>query len=159
MELKNLLQELGDCTGYKEFQSQNGDAYFSAGFIIFDLAQETEKIQLDFFIPSKKKVASFEFPFGEPKLHEDHIESMAKQIVELKVDIDDIITMCKEIIFEQNFKMKPAKIIAILRDNQWNLTCLDNVLGIVRIRIDAITASVVSSEKGSLMDFMGFRQA
>jgi hypothetical protein len=159
MELKDLVAELKNCPGYTNFESQNSDAYFSAGFIIFDLSAGTEKTQLDFFIPSKNKVASFEFPFNEPKIHEDKIESMAKQELDLKVDIDDIITMCKEIIFEKNFKMNPSKIIAILRDNQWNLTCLDNVLGIVRIRVDAFTAEVISSEKGSLMDFMGFRKA
>lgn len=158
MNIKDLVEELKDCQSYKNFIKENQNSYFSAGFIILNLAESTETIQLDFFIPSKKNVASFEFPFGEPKIHEDKIESMTPQTTELKVDIDDLATMCKEIIFENNCSLKPTKIIAIIRDNQWNLTCLDDMLGIIRIKIDALTAKLISFEKGSLMDFMGIKK-
>jgi len=161
MNIKDLVEELKDCTSYQNFIKENKDSYFSAGFLILDLVESTEKIQLDFFIPSKKNVASFEFPFTllkEPKIHEDKIESMTPQTTELKADIDDLIPMCKEVIFENQCSLKPTKIIAIIRDNQWNLTCMDNVLGIVRIKIDALTAKVISFEKGSLMDFMGIKK-
>ena len=97
MNLKDLVEELESSPSYKNFIKENNGSYFSAGFIILNLVESTEKIQLDFFIPSKKNVASFEFPFTEPKIHEDKIESMVPQTTELRADIDDLATMCKQV--------------------------------------------------------------
>ena len=62
------------------------------------------------------------------------------------------------VIKDNNSFLKPTKIIAILRDNRWNLTCMDDLLGIVRIHIDSLTDEFVSFDKGSLMDFMGIKK-
>jgi len=171
MKIYDILQELKESKYYKKFKLENSDAFFSVAFLILDLGNKTESIQLDFYIPGKNKIAAFEFPFGEPKIHDNvisigrsgevepsEIEPMRPQTYEVKIDIDDLALKCKKIIKESGSNIIPTKIIAILKDDLWNLTCMDNALGIVRIKIDAIREDIFKFEKGSLMDFMGIKK-
>ncbi len=170
MKVQDLLEELQDKQEYKTFK-QNNETFFAAAFLILDLENKTEQIQLDFFLPSENKIAAFSHPFKEPQIH-DNIISVSKegatepaapapmqpQTTEIKTDIDNLESQCKEIIKENESALKPTKIIAILKDDIWNLTCMDNVLGIVRIKIFAISGETIDFNKGSLMDFMGMKK-
>ncbi|MCK4997206.1 hypothetical protein KAS08_02785 [Candidatus Pacearchaeota archaeon] len=170
MKIIDLVNELQEKDSFKEFKEENKDAYFMAGFLILNLEEDSETIQLDYLIPSNKKIAAFEFPFGEPKIHDEiisvkdgktvgkEISEIKEQSLELKIDIDDLKSTCKEIIKENNSSIKPTKIISILKENIWNLTCMDNMMGIVRIKINAISGEVIDFNKGSLMDFMGIKK-
>jgi hypothetical protein len=83
---------------------------------------------------------------------------MTKQTAEIKIDIDDLESKCKEVIKENNSLIIITKIIAILKDDIWNLTCMDDMLGIVRVKINAISGEVQDFNKGGLMDFMGIKK-
>jgi len=158
MKLHQLLSDLKESEGYKTFKEQNPKAFFAAAFIILDIEKGTEQLQLDFFLPEKSKVAAFELPNETPRTHEDEIKEMKPQSTEIKIDIDDIKRKSQEIIAANDSAIKPTKIIAVLRDDEWNLTCMDNMLGIIRIRLDANTGEQKSFDKGSLMDFMGVKK-
>ena len=158
MKLCQLLQELKETETYKNFTKENPEAFFAVGFFILDLEKETETFQLDFFIPEKKQITSFEFPFKESKTHEDKIENLEEQSTELKIDIDNIENEANKIIKENNSSIKPTKIIATISKNQWNLTCMDNALGIVQLKINSKTGEQDSFNKGSLMDFIGVQK-
>ncbi|MCK5449332.1 hypothetical protein KAI32_00535 [Candidatus Pacearchaeota archaeon] len=182
MRISELIDELEETETYKKFKDKNPSTFFSAGFFILDLESKTEKIQLDFFLPkqnracpnqsksqisegrvcpnqsksqiSEGRIASFEYPFKEPKIYDEEIKPMQPQTTEIKIDIDDLESTCKKIIKENNSLIIFTKIIAILKDNQWNLTCMDDMLGIVRIKLNAITGELIDFNKGSLMDMM-----
>jgi len=83
---------------------------------------------------------------------------MSKQTIKIQTDIDDLESKCKQLIKENNSNITPTKIIAILKDDQWNLTCMDNALGIIRIKLNATTDELLEFNKGSLMDFMGIKK-
>ena len=158
MKVKDLVQELEDKDCYKNFKEKYPDLFFSAGFFILDLQEKSEQLQLDYFLPNEQKLAAFEFPFGEPKIHDDEIEKATSQTLEIKIDIDDLENKSLEIIKENESDLKPTKIISILKDDVWNLTCMNDVLGIVRIKINAVTGELIDFSKGSLMDFMGIKK-
>lgn len=180
MKVHNLLRELKETQPYKTFKQQNPSTFFSACFFILDTKNQTEQkcqveqtnsketrirgalvpgiIQLDFFLPSHNKIASFEHPYKEPKIHDDKIETMQPQTTDIKIDIDELEQICKKIIKEKNSLLIPTKIIAILKDDIWNLTCMDDMLGIIRIKINAITSELQDFNKGSLMDFMEIKK-
>jgi|GEM_PF-654097 hypothetical protein len=140
-----------------------------------------EQIQLDYFLPKENKIAVFSHPFSqnteghteqctEPKIHDDiisvkegkttpvKVKVMTKQTTEIKIDIDDLETKCKELIKKNDSSIVPTKIIAILKDDIWNLTCMDNMLGIIRIKLHAISEELLDFNKGGLMDFMGVKR-
>jgi len=109
-------------------------------------------------LPEENKIAVFEYPFKETKIPDEKIDSMQHQATNVKIDINDLEKTCKNIIEKENSSIRPTRIISILKDNQWNLTCMDDMLGIVRIKLDAITGNQISFDKGSLMDFMGIKK-
>ena len=74
------------------------------------------------------------------------------------VDIDDLEKLSKESINKNDSKIIPTKIIAVLQNNIWNLTCMDNSLGTVQIKLDAITGEEILFSKGSLMDIMKIKK-
>lgn len=170
MKTKDLVNELEDKEVYKNFKEKYPDSFFSAGFFILNLQDKSEQLQLDYFLPSESKIAAFEFPFSEPKIHDEiisvkngqtvgkEISEQKSQSLDLEIDIDDLENKSLEIIKENSSSVNPTKIIAILKDDIWNLTCMDNMLGIIRIKINAKTGETVNFNKGSLMDFMGIRK-
>jgi hypothetical protein len=158
MKLQEILEELKETVHYKNFISKNPDAFFCAGFFIFDIKNSDEQIQLDFFIPKLKKIASFEFPFAAAKIHDDPIQENSPQDPAIKIDIDDVIAFSKKTIAIHESRLSPTKIIAVLQKGSWNLTCMDEALGIIRIKVDATTEEELSFDKGSLMDFMGIQK-
>jgi len=171
MKLQTLLQELEKTPEFKTFKTQKPDTFFSAAFLILNLENKENQIQLDYFIPKKNQIAAFELPWTQPKIHDNIISisksgqtepvkptPMQKQTTKIKIDIDDLKKICNQIIKENNSSIVPTKIIAILKDNTWNLTAMDNALGIVRIKINATTEELIDFNKGSLMDFMGMKK-
>jgi hypothetical protein len=170
MKTQDLIKELEETKGYKTFKEQNPDTFFAAAFLILDLRNKTEQIQLDYFLPKEGNIAAFSYPFSEPKIHDDvisvkdgktipsKVSPMTKQTAEIKIDIDDLESKCKEVIKENNSLIIITKIIAILKDDIWNLTCMDDMLGIVRVKINAISGEVQDFNKGGLMDFMGIKK-
>ena len=158
MKVKDLLEELEDNANYKKFKSDNPSTFFAAAFFILDLKQKSETIQLDFFLPEKNRIVAFEYPYKEPKTFDEEIKLMQPQTTNVKIDIDDLESVCGTAIKKNGSAIIPTKIIAILKDNQWNLTCMNDMLGIVRIKTDAITGKQIEFNKGSLMDFMEIKK-
>lgn len=170
MKVQDLIQELEETKHYMFFKEKTPDSYFAAAFLILDLENKTEQIQLDYFLPAENNIAAFAHPWEAPKIHDNIISvqagktepakptPMSKQTTKIKIDIDDLEPKCNELIKENNSAIKPTKIIAILKDNIWNLTCMDNHLGIVRIKLNAISEEVINFDKGGLMDFMGIKK-
>ncbi|NPE26751.1 hypothetical protein HNV12_01975 [Methanococcoides sp. SA1] len=171
MKVQDLINELQATEHYLCFKEQNKDPYFAAAFLILDLEKKTEQIQLDYFLPSENKIVAFAHPWEQPKIHDNiisvqegktepaEVKPMAKQTTQIKIDIDDLEEKSNQLIKENNSQIKPTKIIAILKDDLWNLTCMDNALGIVRIKISPITEELIDFNKGSLMDFMGMKKS
>jgi hypothetical protein len=172
MQLKNLLKKLETSRIFQNFSKQNPDNYFTTAFLILNLQNPTEnQIQLDYFLPQKNQIAAFIHPFNqEPKIHNDiisvqngqtqgkKIENMNPQSEKISLDIDNLEQKIKETIKQNNSSINPTKIIAILKDDVWNLTAMDNALAIIRIKINAQTQEIIDFNKGGLMDFMGIKK-
>jgi len=158
MKLNDLLLELSKQEFFKKFMIENPDSFLTAGFFIFDLESNTNKIQLDFFLPKTMKIASIEHPFKEVKVYGDEIKEARQLNEKLKVDISDVIDRVYDLQRKNKNSMRIAKIIAILKDDVWNLTCLSSTMDILRIHINSLTGICQKFEKSSLADFMEVRK-
>ena len=157
MKTNELVTELEATDSFKEFKKENPDTFFAVAFFILNLENKATQIQLDYFLPKQNKLASFEFPNKQVKIHEDEIKNANPQETNPKIDIDQIENKVLETLKNNNTTLKPTKIIAILKDNIWNLTAMDNSLGIIRLKLNAESGEQLSFNKGSLMDFMGIQ--
>ncbi len=150
MKFKELVEELNGKESYAKFIEQYPEAYLTAGFFILSTEEkEGDKVQIDFFIPSEKKIASFEYPFNTFIVHEDEIaESSEVKNLEVKIDVMDLFGFV-----EEKTSKKFNKIIAILKDEIWNVTCLLG-LDMQRLKFDCYSGEIKSEDKGMLTDFI-----
>jgi ribosomal protein S18 len=150
MKFKELISELKEKESYKKFISENPDAYVCAGFLILSSGEkEGDKVQINMFLPSKKKIATFDYPFNDAVIHKDEIEN-SKEIknMDFKLDVDGLKDFVKE-----KLGIEPAKIIGILKDDIWNLTIL-NGMDMRRLKVNAYDKKVLEEDKGLLSDFI-----
>ena len=144
------MHELQETSAYKDFMQLYPDACLTSGFFILNKNEkEGDSLQLDFFLPSEKKMASFEYPFREVKVHDDNIENR-QEITNLNftIDIPDLEAKVTEVTGKDY-----AKIIAILEKDVWNLTCLSG-MDLKRLKIDVHTGEASGNEDVKLTDII-----
>lgn len=152
MNLSQLLEIAKENESFKNFIKENPDSFFTAAFIVLDDSGK-ESYQLDFFIPAKNKIAISSYPFNEFVIQEDDINE-SKQLNIPSVEVSDLKERVEKIKLENNLeKIKINKIIAILKDDVWNLTCLSPTLDILKIQISS-DGECIRCQKSSLMDFV-----
>jgi hypothetical protein len=154
MKLQELIDNLKKTPAYQEFKEKEPSSFLCAGFFVLDLDEGGNKYQLDFFLPNKKKVAITEFPFLEINIQPDEMPSASPLLLSLETDLDELEEKIGEIKEKNNSKMKTNKIIAVLKDNIWNLTCLSNTMDLLRIKLNAETGEVLKFEKSGLMEMI-----
>jgi len=154
MKLSNLINELEKTENYKQFKEQNPSTFFAAGFFILDLKNNSNQIQLDYFLPEQNKMASFEHPFKEVKIHDDEIKNLKPQDPRIKIDIDDLENKSNQILKENKAFLIPTKLIAIIKENIWNITTMDDMLGIITLKLNADSGETKDFKKGSIMDIV-----
>jgi len=164
MKLKELLSELKESEVYKTFIKENPEAFFCSSMVVLgdtDRACPNQikpqicegEIDLNFFIPKENKISSFAMPFASIINHPEEIKDQTEiKNLDLKIDIHNL----KEEVEEKTGK-KFTKLIAVLHNGNWNLTCL-NGLDMSRVNIDAYTGEIQKKEEGSLMDMVRFKK-
>lgn len=155
MKISELMKRVEKEDFFKDFMEENPDSYFSALLCILTKNEnEGDKIQLDFFMPTKKQVAITEYPFICMTYPEDKMESMVKIENGLGFDLTDLWDLVEKAKTSEKVSHETNKIIGVLKDNKWTLTCLDNTLGMLKINLDADTGKVTKIEKASIKDMM-----
>lgn len=149
MKINELLNELRTRDSYKEYIEQNPSSFFCAGFFI--LGEDQDKIQLDYYSPSSKRITSFEYPFVSYQTYEEEILKI-NQINEedFILDLNELKKFIKEKI-NKSF----TRLIAILKDGYWNITLL-NGLSMSRIKIDYKMGEIIEDKNENLSDFIKF---
>jgi hypothetical protein len=150
MKFVDLITELKEKDSYKKFMSENPDAFVCAGFFILSAGEkEGDKVQINMFIPSKKRIATFDYPFNSFIEHKDEI-SGAEEIkkMDLGLDVGGLSKFIKE-----TLEIAPDKIIGILKDDIWNLTTLRG-MDMQRLKVNAYDKKVLEKDKGLLSDFI-----
>lgn len=159
MKLKDLIQDLKSSTSYKEFISQNPTSYLCAGFFMIDLKNKSkDQIQIDFFLPQENKIVAFEYPFDKFKKFEDTVPLIKELDTNIKLDIDSLEEECAKILKINKTNLVPSKIIAILKEDLWTLTCMDDMLGMSTIKINSKTGEVISFKKGTIIDMVSLKK-
>jgi len=157
MKLAQLLEKAKESNEYKEFMKEYPEAFLAAGFFVLDDVGE-DKFQLDFFIPGTNKIAISVYPFDNMKIQEDNIKDIKKLDENLKIDVTDLRLKVDEVLKENKINLRVSKIIAILKDNKWNLTCMGSTLDLVRIFIDSLTGKVEKCEKVNFFDIVNVKK-
>jgi hypothetical protein len=152
MKFSDLISELKEKDSYKKFMDENPDAFVCAGFFILSAGEkEGDKVQINMFIPSRNRIATFDYPFNSWVEHKDEITG-AKEIkkMDLELDVGGLSGFLKE-----KLELAPEKIIGIFKDGIWNITTLKG-MDMRRLKVNAYTKEVLEEDKGLLSDFIKF---
>jgi len=160
MKIKPYIERLNNSQEYKTFQKEYKDSFMVAGFFILDLESGKNMHQLDYYVPSKKKIAAFTLDNKVTMQMMDMMNSKVPQKLDIKtnIDLDAIQGILEEEMKNRNMTEGIKKIIAIVQNiegkNIWNLNCVLSGMGILNAHVEDESKTVLKMEKKSLMDYI-----
>ncbi|MEM4625186.1 MAG: hypothetical protein QXJ28_00245 [Candidatus Pacearchaeota archaeon] len=160
MKVQPYLKKLNNSKEFKEFIKKNPEAYLIAGFFVFDFENDTRIHQIDYYVPDKHSMVTF-FLDNKIELKEAKAANDIKpQKIEgeIKLDLDLLKGIVQDEMKNHTVTSKLQKIIAVLQNIDgtliWNLNCITNDMGIIKMHIDDKSHSVLKFEKVSLFDII-----
>lgn len=161
MKIGPYFEKLNNSQEYKSFQHKNKDAFMVAGFFVLDLEAGQNVHQLDYYVPSKKKIAAFTL---DKRVTVQLLDMMhqgkkpEKLDIKTKIDLDQLHGILEDEMKNRNITDEIKKIIAILQtiDGKkiWNLNCVLSGMSILNAHVDDDSKTVLKMERKSLMDIM-----
>tara|TARA_Y100000034_G_scaffold41320_2_gene50848 strand:+ start:10295 stop:10798 length:504 start_codon:yes stop_codon:yes gene_type:complete len=160
MNFQFYLEKLYESEDFKKFINENKDAFFCSGFFILDKQGKDNKSHLDFYIPSKKKMFSFQL--------EDGIKLVPVEILDKKVpeeiledsdfNFEEMEKLISKKMEEENIKNKVQKIIFSLqklKEKEFLIgTVFISLMGLLKVNIDIKNKKIAQFEKKSFLDMM-----
>ncbi|MBS3094584.1 hypothetical protein J4474_02870 [Candidatus Pacearchaeota archaeon] len=176
MNLQFYLEKLFTSKEFENFKKENPDAYLCSGFVVIDnetKGKNANKVHLDYFIPSTKKMFSFQLEKDCEVVPVEHFseEPPAKMLDNIDFEFEEIEKMIEEKMQKEGITSKIQKILLSLQGKDKNHFLLGTVfisaLGMIKIRIDLEDghrsvypqnrnsgAKMVDFEKKSLFDII-----
>jgi hypothetical protein len=160
MKLQIYVDRLNESKEYKSFHKQFSDAFVAAGFFILDFEEGKNIHQIDYYVPSKKKIAAFTLDAQVTYQLLDMLSDKVPEKLEIKtkVDLDQLKGILQDEMKNRNITEEIKKIIAVLQEINgkkiWNLNCILSGMGILNAHVEDESRSVLKMEKKSFMDVM-----
>jgi len=161
MRASDFLERLKKKDFFKEFEKENPDAYFCAIFCILNKDErEGDQINIDFYVPSKNKVAYSESPFQEIRFSEQENKELKelKSLNKISVDLEDLWEVVERVKKEKNIEQHTGKIIGVLTEGVWNLICMSSSFDLLKIKLNPETKEILEAKKESLSDMVKIKK-
>ena len=161
MNIQFYMEKLSLSEEFKNFMKDNRDAYLCSGFFVIDkdLKNPDNKQHFDYYIPSSKKMFSFQLEDGIKIVPIDTLtKEVPEKISKHEFDFGEIEKIIEEEMEKQNVKSKIQKIILSLQNIKGRdyliCTVFISMLGILKVKINLSTEEVTEFEKKSFFDIM-----
>jgi len=161
MNLQFYLEKLENSDAYKKFKKENSDSFLCSCFFSIDKEGNDNKQHLDFFVPSKNKMFSFQLE-SEIKLVPAETAEKNFKFKKIsgnsKLEFEEIEKIILDEMEKQNIKSKIQKILIILQNKDkkdfWICTVFISGFGLLRTHIDDSEKKITLFEKKSFMDIL-----
>lgn len=161
-ELKKAVKDVQKVKEFKDFKKKNPKAYLASCVVIVD-GKKVGDWQIDFYQPSKHKMATFIVKDVVEFKGEDNIFQKEKaEVKELKLD-DVKVGFDKMLKLLEDFRKKnysgdfPNKTIIVLQTIEdypvWNLTLLTATLKVLNVKLSAVDGKVISDHIENFLSF------
>ena len=160
MNVQFYFEKLHSSNEFKKFIKENPSSYLCSGFFLIDkeeIKKPNNKVYLDFYVPKKKKVFSFDIK-EEIKLSQlENFGKIPSKISEnCEFNFEEVEKIILEEMEKQNVKSKIKKIIFSLQNLKGKdfliVIVFISMLGIIKININISNKKITKFEKKSLMD-------
>lgn len=160
MNLQFFIEKLESSEEFSNFMKYNPGAYLCSGFFSIDFENNQNQYHLDYFVPSKNKIISFELENGIKETNVIKTDSgvppklASTSTLEFK-DIEDMILKEME---KKQIKNKLQKIMISLQNYEGKdshvCTCFLSGFGLLKVVIDDSTKEIVLFDKKSFFDLL-----
>ncbi len=160
MKIKPYVEKLNSSSTFKEFKTKYPASFMVAGFFVLDLEVGQNVHQLDYYVPSEKKIAAFSLDKQVSVQLLEMIGNKKPEELDIKtnIDLDALEGILQDEMKNRNMTEEIKKIIAVLQtiDGKkiWNLNCVLSGMEILKAHVDDDSETVLKMEKISLMDIM-----
>lgn len=160
MKLQPYIEKLNSSQEYKDFHKKYTDAFVVAGFFVIDLEMGKNVHQVDYYVPSKKKIAAFSL---DEKITMQLLDLLNEKVpekldIKTKIDLDQLQGILMDEMKNRSITDDIKKIIAVLQSVDgkkiWNLNCILSGMGVLNAHVEDESRSVLKMEKKSLIDIM-----
>ena len=160
MKIQPYVEKLNTSEEYKKFQGKYKDAFLVAGFFVLDFETGNNLHQIDYYIPSQKKVAAFTL---DDKVVVQILDTMNEKVpekldIKTNVDLDALKGILEDEMKNRNITEDIKKIIAVIQTIEgkkiWVLNCVLSGMEILKANIEDESQTVLKMEKASVMDYM-----
>lgn len=161
MKIKPYVDKLEKSKEYSDFSKKHPDAYLVAGFFVLDLEGKHNVHQIDFYIPSLKKIGAFTLDHGVTlQMMNPVVASKTPEELDLKtnIDLEALPGILKDEMRNRSMSEDIKKIIAVIQTIEgkriWNLNCVLTGMELLKSHIEDSSESVLKIEKLSMMDLV-----
>jgi len=160
MNFQFYLEKLNSSDNFKSFMKKNPGAFLCSGFFIIDKQGIDNKQHLDFYLPSSKKIYSFQLENNMQLVPIESRNDIIPEKISMNCDFDfdeieNLISQEKE---KHNIKNKIQKILLSLQKvNGKDFligTAFISSLGLIKINIDLSENKITDFKKKSFFDIM-----
>lgn len=160
MKIKPYINKLNESKEYKTFQKKYKDAFLIAGFFVIDFESGRHVHQIDYYVPSQKKVAAFTL---DQKVIMQMLNLMDKRVpekldMESHIDLDALKGIITEEMHNRNMTDSINKMIAILQTvdgrKLWNVNCVLSGMNLLKAHVEDDSQTVLKMERSSIFDYL-----
>lgn len=160
MKIKLYVDKLHNSSEYRGFLKKHDNAFMIAGFFILDFESGNNIHQIDYYIPSEKKIAAFTLDGGITMQILNTMSAAVPEKLDIKtnIDLDALQGILQDEMKNRNITEEIRKIIAIVQNINgkkiWNLNCVLSGMNILKAHVDDESKTILKMEKSSIMDYM-----
>lgn len=160
MKIAPYVEKLHNSEQYKKFIKQYPDAALVAGFFVIDLEAGNNIHQIDYYVPSQKKIAAFTL---DGQVSVQLLSLINKKVpesldIKTKTDLDSLKGIIEEEMRNRNMTEEINKIIAIIQNidkrKVWSLNCVLSGMHILKASVEDESQTVLKMDKSSIFDFI-----
>ncbi len=160
MKIQPYLDKLNASQQYKDFTKKFPDAFMAAGFFVIDFEGGNNVHQLDFYVPSQKKIAAFTLDSNVGMQMLDGINEQVPKKLEpnARIDLDALQGIIEDEMKNRGMTEELKKMIAVLQNidgkKVWNVNCVLSGLHILKANVEDDSKSILEMEKRSILEFV-----
>ena len=160
MKIQPYVERLNTSKEFKKFRQKYNDAFLVAGFFVIDLESNQHIHQIDFFIPSQKKIAAFTLDEGINLQILDAMSNKSPEKLDIKtnIDLEALPGILEDEMKNRSMTADIKKIIAVIQNIDgkkiWNLNCVLSGMEILKAHVEDESKTVLKMEKLAFTDII-----
>ncbi len=161
MKIRPYVHKLETSKEFKNFKNKYPNSFMTAGFFILDFETGKNVHQVNFYVPSEKKIAAFTLDQGITfqLLNMVNNNIIPEELdINTNIDLDALQGILADEMHNRGMSEEIRKIIAVIQCHKgkkiWSLNCVLSGMEILNSHVEDDTKTVLRIDKTSLMDIM-----